>query len=362
MGTLKDYINRKSIEQLGAALAATDPSFPVDQFIADAIRGLRPLELKARINHVAGAMGRHLPPDFPAAARIVTGAIEQRELDVWSAWPITVWVAQAGIGHRKEAIALLERVTRLASAEFAVRPFIDRYPTAMKRVLSRWARSTEPHVRRLASEGARPRLPWAPRLTATGDDPAWALFVLDILRDDESESVRKSVANHLNDICKLDPDLGMATAERWINSGGTHVSWVARHGLRTLVKRGDHRALKLLGADAGARVEVHALKLARRRLRLGEALEFSFRIHNAERRNIVAVIDYAIHFVKANGSSGRKVFKLKTLELSPGEAIPLSRRLPLRAITTRRYYTGQHRLEIQCNGIVAAATDFHLQT
>ena len=180
------------------------------------------------------------------------------------------------------AVKLLEHVTPTVSAEFAVRPFIDKNPAAMKRVLRRWARSKDPHVRRLASEGTRPRLPWAPRLTATKDDPSWALFVLEILRDDPSESVRKSVANHLNDICKMDPDLGLVTAEHWVEDGGTNVTWVVRHGLRTLIKRGDHQALKLLGADARARVEIEALKLKRRRIRVGEDLDFSFRIRKPE--------------------------------------------------------------------------------
>jgi 3-methyladenine DNA glycosylase AlkC len=360
MQALKDFINRESIAQLGAAIAAVDPVFPVDRFSADALRGLRRLELKARIDHVAGSLGRHLPPDFPTAAGVVTTAVDDRGLSVWAAWPVTVWISEAGIDHFEESVALLEHVTATASAEFAVRPFIDKKPGAMKRVLRRWARSKDPHVRRLASEGARPRLPWAPRLTATGDDPGWALFILDILRDDPSESVRKSIANHLNDICKLDPDLGLATAKRWIDAGGTHIAWVTRHGLRTLIKRGDPRALALLGVDASARVKIEALKLARRRLQVGEPLEFSFRIRNAERSSVVAVIDYAILFVKSNGSRGRKVFKLKTVELSPGQELPLSRRFPLREITTRRYYAGTHRLEIQCNGVVGAAEEFHL--
>jgi 3-methyladenine DNA glycosylase AlkC len=360
MQALKDFINRESIRQLGAAIAAVDPDFAVERFTTDALRGLRRLELKARIDHVARSLGRHLPPDFPAAARDVAAVVDDRSLNVWAAWPVTVWISEAGIDHFEESVALLEHVTATASAEFAVRPFIDKRPKEMQRVLRRWARSKDPHVRRLASEGTRPRLPWAPRLTATGDDHGWALFVLDILRDDPSESVRKSVANHLNDICKLDRDLGLATAERWIDAGGTHVAWVTRHGLRTLVKRGDPRALALLGADANARVEIAALKLARRRLRLGEPLEFSFRIRNAEQSSVVAVIDYAIHFVKSDGSRGRKVFKLKTVELSPEQEMPLSRRFPIREITTRRYYAGKHRLEIQCNGVVGASTEFHL--
>src|SRR5918996_4789402 len=249
MGALKDYINRDSIGQLGVAIAAVDPDFPVEQFVADSMRGLRRLELKARMDHVARSLGRHLPPDFHSAAPLATKAIDHPGLDGWSAWPIPVWISEAGIDHFEAAVKLLEHVTPVASAEFAVRPFIDKNPAAMKRVLRRWARSKNPHVRRLASEGTRPRLPWAPRLTATDDDPAWALFILDNLRDDPSEYVRKSVANHLNDICKLDPDLGLETAQRWLEDGGANTTWVVRHGLRTLIKRGEPRALHLLGAD-----------------------------------------------------------------------------------------------------------------
>jgi 3-methyladenine DNA glycosylase AlkC len=362
MGTLKDYINRDSVGQLGAAIAEVDADFPVRGFVSDSMRGLGPLELKARIDHVARSLDRHLPPDFTAAAEVVTEALDGVEFSVWSAWPVTDWVAIAGIDHFEDSVKLLEHVTPIASAEFAVRPFIDKKPAAMKRVLRRWARSKDPHVRRLASEGTRPRLPWAPRLTATDDDPAWALFILDNLRDDPSEYVRKSVANHLNDICKLDPDLGLATAQRWLEDGGSNAAWIVRHGLRTLIKRGDHLALMLLGADAAASVEVDSLKLKRRRIRLGEDLEFSFTIRNAERKDVVAIVDYAIHFVKSNGSRTPKVFKLKTLEMSPGQEMSLSRRFPVREITTRRYYSGPHRLEIQCNGTVGAATEFHLQT
>jgi 3-methyladenine DNA glycosylase AlkC len=361
MGALKDYINRASIGELGAAIAAADPDFPVARFVADSMRGLRRLELKARIDHVAASLGRHLPPDFEVAAPLVDEAVGHPGLDGWSAWPIPVWISDAGIDHFEEAVRLLEHVTPVASAEFAVRPFIDKNPAAMKRVLRRWARSKNPHVRRLASEGTRPRLPWAPRLTATNDDPAWALFVLDTLPNDPSEYVRKSVANHLNDICKLDPDLGLATAKRWLGDGGPHVAWVVRHGLRTLVKRGDYRALELLGADAGARVKIETLNLKRRRIRMGQDLEFSFTLRNDERRGVIAVVDYAIHFVKSNGSRAPKVFKLKTVELAPAQEVEFSRRFPVREITTRRYYSGKHTLEIQCNGRVRAAADFHLQ-
>jgi 3-methyladenine DNA glycosylase AlkC len=360
MPPFKDHISGASVERLGEVLAAGDRCFDARRFADEASRGLDRLELKARVAHVSGVLARHLPDHFESAAAVVLRTVPASDLTMWEAWPVTDWVAAAGIEVPAAALEVLAAITAKASAEFAVRPFIDGYPDLTFQTMQRWTAHPDQEVRRLVSEGSRPRLPWAPRVRVLDAQPRWAVPLLDRLRDDPSPYVRRSVANHLNDIAKVDPDGGLDVAGRWTAEGGTHVAAVVRHGLRTLVKAGDPRALALLGADAEAHIEIRDFTVVTKTVRLGGELVWRCLLTARHGRPVVAVVDYVVHFARARGAQGRKVFKLKTVRLEPGRPVEIVRRHPLVPVTTRRYHAGGHRVEVQVNGRVLDGGDFEL--
>ena len=315
-----------------------------------ASRGLEALELRARIDQVAGALARALPADFESAASIVEAAAADPMLGIWELWPVTVWVGGVGAADVDRAARLLALITPRCSGEFGVRPLIDADPQRMLATLLEWARSSDDHIRRLASEGPRPLLPWAPRLTLTASDPGWALPVLDLLAEDASAYVRRSVANHLNDISKLDPGLAIATAQRWKHRDGDRLDSILRHGMRTLTRRGQRQALALVGLDPDAAVSVERLTATPETPRLGDTVEFEITLRSSARRPVATACGYVIEFARRSGRPSRKLFTLGTISLAPGQSIELRRRYVFRALSTRPYHPGTHAVEVMVNG------------
>jgi hypothetical protein len=215
------------------------------------------------------------------------------------------------------------------------------------------------HVRRLASEGSRPRLPWSFRLDPIVADPSHTAPILENLRTDSSLYVRKSVANHLNDISKDHPDWMLARLKSW-DLAHPHTQWIAKRAARTLIKAGHRPALQLFNFGAKPAVKLAAFTVSPARLKLGQTLEFSFTLTSTVRRSQQLAIDYLIHYVKASGGSAAKVFKLRELTLAPGTAQTLTKRQTIRDFTTRKHHAGTHRVEIQINGRIMAGGSFVL--
>ncbi len=372
--TLKGRVSKHTVELLADHLAASSPSFPRRRFVRAALKGLTELELKARIIHVADALADALPKPFPRAAAIIQGAnasAPETGPSLFAYWPLCTFVERYGTDHFDESFAVMHGLTRLASCEFAIRPLLDREPERAFTVLRRWAEDRDPHVRRLVSEGTRPRLPWGPRLKALQRDPSPSIPLLDRLYDDDELYVRRSVANHLNDISKDHPDLAVEIAGRWRGRGrgaapGTdpgakraapRSEWVIRHALRSLVKQGHTGALTLLGFGP-AKLDLDAFELSTRRLRFGDTMGLHLEIHALADADLV--IDYAVHHLKANGTLSPKVFKWATRQVKRGERLVLDKRHRIRPISTRRYYPGAHRCEVLINGESLAIEDFEL--
>jgi 3-methyladenine DNA glycosylase AlkC len=265
-----------------------------------------------------------------------------------------------GLDDFDVAMGAMYQITKRHTAEFAIRPFLRRYPERTLAVLHQWVEDESPHVRRLVSEGTRPRLPWAGRLDAFIADPTPTLALLERLKDDPSAFVRKSVANHLNDISKDHPQLVIDTLTCWREDAGAERLWIIRHALRTLVKKGDPAALALLGFDR-PQVSLRDMRIEPDHIRLGDSLVFSFTLQSESDEAQNLIIDYLIHFVKASGQTSPKVFKLSTRELSARESIYIQRKHAIKPITTRSYYSGEHRIEIQVNGQVLGGQRFWLQ-
>lgn len=363
----KYYYGVQLAQELATRIQAAYPAFDAQAFVAQVAARVDDLELKARVALIAAALHTHLPPDYPEALSILCATLgpelssEQGMFqDGYHLMPIAHFVETYGLDFFEQSLAALHEITRRFSSEFAIRPFLVRYPQRTLDILQQWAHDPNPHVRRLVSEGTRPRLPWAARLQAFIADPTPVLHLLEALKSDPSPYVRKSVANNLNDILKDHPARVLALLRGWNTSASTETRWIIRHALRNLIKQGHPDALSLLALTT-PRVRLEQLVLEPQTIQTGDTLHISLTLCSTASDEQNLVVDYLIHFVKANGTTRHRVFKLRNVSLQAGERLTLQKRHSFKPITTRRYYAGHHRLEIQVNGALLGGTDFILQ-
>ncbi|PYI51577.1 DNA alkylation repair protein [Paenibacillus flagellatus] len=356
---LKDVYNESFFDRLIGKLAAAYPDFPGESFLALVhADGWESLALKARMRRIAESLAATLPPDYREALAIVKRAAAGARGFEYMLFPD--FVELRGLDDPEASVPALAELTSGSSAEFAVRPFIRRYPSLMMPQLKRWAADPDEHVRRLASEGCRPRLPWSFALDEFKRDPAPVLEVLELLKEDESEYVRRSVANNLNDIAKDHPALVLDVARRWYGRH-PHTDWIVRHGCRTLLKRCDPEALRFFGLAPAERVAVEGLTLSAEEVPIGGELTVSFAVVHDGDEPVKLRIEYGVDFVKANGRPSRKLFKLSEKEYAPG-ATALRFRHKFAQLTTRKHYPGEHRVAIIVNGAETASLPFRLRS
>ena len=347
MPAFKDEFSPQLIDALGRELVAAWDEFPVQTWTRLANEGLEELELLERVNHLAVTLRACLPDAFETAAPIIERLPDRDTFDGWMMLPVGYFVADAGIEHPHTALPLLAALTPRFSSEGPIRPFIERHPEPTYVYLERWTRDPDEHVRRLVSEGTRPRLPWAPQLSDIKADPTPILPLLDVLFDDDSEYVRRSVANNLNDISKDHPALAVEIAIRW-HDASTHGDYVVRHGVRSLCQKGDPAALALLGLDHDVALELVELRLRPSAVRIGEAVTLEATIRSEHETRVV--IDYVVHYQGARGSRSGKVFKLTTRSLAAGEPTTVRKAHKFEHVSIRTIHPGPHRIELQVNG------------
>ncbi len=357
---LKDtFFTLAFLNDLSAAITAVYPAFDGAVFLDRVLNEDWPgRELKARMRHITVTLRDFLPADYRAALDVLQRAAPAVSQYGFDKMVFSDFVEVFGLEDWDASLPVLEAFTQEMTAEFAVRPFIEQDPPRMMAQMLAWARHPSEAVRRLASEGCRPRLPWAMRLPTLVADPAPILPLLDVLKDDESESVRRSVANNLNDIAKDHPEVVIEVLRGWQDHASPEIAWITRHALRTLLKQGHPGALALLGFEPDAAVTVRGLRVEPESVALGEEITVTCEIVSEGDAPQDLMIDYVMHFMKANGQLAPKVFKLTTRTLAPGEATTLRKLHSFRAITTRRYYPGPHAVEIQVNGTVLARQEF----
>jgi len=369
----KNFISPALVEGAARHLARAWPDFDARRFTTLALRGLDALELKARAMQVAAALEATLPDDFATAAGVLEAALAPAEggdnmaglalgdegLRGWILWSVGEFVARRGLATPERALQALHAVTQRFTAEFAIRPLIIAHPALAFDTLARWTRDPSPHVRRLVSEGSRPRLPWGVQLKALMADPSPTLPLLRALQDDDSEYVRRSVANHLNDIAKDHPDLVAQWLEEHLVGASAERRALLRHASRTLVKRGDARVLEAWGL--GRRFKGTAsLTIAPRRIAVGARVTLTLVLRSTARSAQQLVIDYAVHHVKHDGRTSPKVFKGWSVELPAGGALRLVKQHSMKVVTTRRYYPGRHAVDVNINGVTCATAHFTL--
>jgi len=358
--SLKEWFNVARYRQIADLLTDAHPGFDRKRFMAVATTGLDDLTLIQRVRRTTEACHATLPQDFPRAVAVLK-QIASRVQHGFVGIFLPDFVGQHGHGHFDESMNALKFFTPFSSAEFAIREFLKRDLPRTLAVMERWSRDENEHVRRLASEGSRPRLPWSFRLEALVADPSRTAPILDNLRADPSLYVRKSVANHLNDISKDHADWMLTKLKSW---DLTHppTQWIAKRAARTLIKAGHQPALGLFNFGGKPAVTLAGLNATPTRLKLGQSLEFSFILTSTSRRPQPLAVDYIVHYRKASGGTSPKVFKLRELTLAPGERQTLTKRQTIRNFTTRKHHPGRHRIEVQVNGRILAGTHFDLLT
>ncbi|WP_067892002.1 hypothetical protein [Nocardia vaccinii] len=363
-------MNRERVGSLARDLSRVASSFDADGFVTTVMEQLPGLELKARIACVADNLAVYLPSDIGAATMIILAALPPHDdatftgsdFGIYTYAPYSDFIARYGCTQATLTSSLnaLKELTKHFTAEDALRYFLNTFPDDTMRAVTEWSTDPDYHVRRLASEGTRPKLPWSPRITLPVHE---AIPVLDNLFSDTSRFVTQSVANHLNDLTSTDPDLVLSTLDRWRNSDRQRpkeMEFIIRQSLRTLVKKGHPAVFEFLGLSTAPAVEVTELRLGAPVVAIGGRLgvDYTVRVIGTEAERVV--IDYVLTYPRARAGQGEAVFKGTTLDLAAGESRTVSRTQPLRSTASRKLMPGPSRLHIQINGRRIAEAAFEL--
>ncbi|TDF37392.1 hypothetical protein EYS14_14675 [Alteromonadaceae bacterium M269] len=362
---LKTLFNQSVIEKIGEMVVSAEANFDVDSFVERSLENFESLALKQRSAQIADRLYSQLNRDFEQVVEVLlkamgkdngSGGVEGYTDFIYL--PFLDVVERFGLDFPEVSLKTLEHMTLFFSAEFAVRPYILEYRELALTYLGRWSQHDDWRVRRLASEGSRPRLPWGIQLKPFIEDPSPTLRILDRLHGDENLVVRRSVANHLNDIAKDNEQSTVETAKRWWDTGNKDSQWTVKHGLRTLVKKGNPQALAVLGFVGGDNIVVSNFELSSETVRIGDEMSFRFELQSSESEPSQLVVDYALERPLANGKKAKKVFKLKMLTMSPNEATQLAGKQAFKQLSTRTYYPGTYAIEVLVNGRVAERKTF----
>ncbi|MDX3911108.1 MAG: DNA alkylation repair protein [Sphingobium sp.] len=355
---LKDILGPQALTIIADAGVSVSTRFDRASFLGAASDGLSTLSIMERVRHIADALYSALPAGYVDALEIIR-AMAPQLTHGFQAVAVTEFVARYGRGDFDRSMEALTDLTRFGSAEFAIRPFLAQDTERTLTVMKQWTSSTDEHVRRLASEGSRPRLPWASRIPSLMVEPTRTASILEALKADPSAYVRKSVANHLNDIAKGRPDWLLDRLAGW-STDNPDTAWIIRHALRTLIKKGEPRALALIGAGHGASVTVRLFSIEPQLVRLGDTIAIDAELVSTSPDDQRLVVDYRVNYARAGGKTAAKVFKLRTLDLSAGKSATLGLRQAIRDFSTRRHHPGHHEVELIVNGVTMASTAFEI--
>jgi 3-methyladenine DNA glycosylase AlkC len=345
---LKNLLSYEFVGQLTKAFKKADANFDSAKFQKSCIdQSWNEKELKQRIRHISKTIHDFLPYNYKKQIEILLKVAPQ-----FGGLPSLVFpdfVEVYGLADVNTSLAALEVLTQLSTAEFAIRPLITAAPEKVMKQIKKWAKHSSEHVRRLASEGTRPRLPWAAPLSQFKKDPTEVLEVLEMLKNDASEYVRRSVANNLNDIAKDHPELLLKTAKKWFGKSEA-TDKLLKHACRTLLKQGNAEALGIFGFSKNSNASIQKFKIQNSKINIGDTLSFSFELTNESKKTQQLRLEYIVHFLKSNGKHSQKVFQLSSKHFPPG-TIAFKRTHRFKDFTTRKHYPGKHFLAIAVNGV-----------
>jgi len=337
-------------------------------FLGAALDGYEALELMDRARHISATLADYLPEDRERAIDILVDSLDVDLDDTGLAgmasflyMPHVCFVGEYGLDCFATSMKAQYELTKRFTAEFSIRAYLEHREAETLDKLREWATDPNHHVRRLVSEGTRPRLPWAPRLRRFQADPTPVLALLELLKDDPEEYVRRSVANNLNDIAKDHPERVVKLAQRWSDGASPNRRRLIRHALRTLVKQGNPGALEVLGYRADSPATVRSMTCTPDRVEIGDKIRLEVEIENPSAEEVGALVDLRVHFVKANGSRTPKVFKGAELALGPRGKATVRKTISLKQHTTRKHYPGKHLVEVMINGRLEPGGAFELR-
>ncbi|HBF9368969.1 TPA: DNA alkylation repair protein [Clostridioides difficile] len=353
---LKNMYNRESLYEVAVAIQSVYNSFKVDEFIKSTMdETWNNLELKARCRKISMSLGMYLPEDYKEALSILEKSVTGFYFAFF--FPDFVEVYGQDDINWDLSISALERNTEYWSSEFAVRAFIIKDEERMMAQMRKWSKHKSEHVRRLASEGCRPQLPWGQAISKFKKDPTPVLPILEQLKTDTSTYVQKSVANNLNDISKTHPDLVISIAKDWYGKNKS-TNWIVKHGCRTLLKKGNRDVLALFGYDDTTSINLQDFTLETTSISIGEDLTFSFNI--LAKKATKTRLEYGIDYMKSNGKRNRKIFKISEVSLKENEKKSYMKKHSFADVSVRRHYPGIHSITIIINGVEKGKLDFEL--
>ena len=345
---LKDEYNKAFVEDLGNKLSAKASSFDTTSFSQSILNNeWRNRELKDRMRFITENIHSHLNYSYCKQIEILSSIVSDYRGLKGLVFPDFIQVY--GLDDLKTSLKAIELFTQHSTAEFAIRPFIEKYPTVTMQQMLDWCKHKNHHLRRLSSEGSRPKLPWATPLRNFIKDPSPCLAILENLKNDPSLYVRKSVANHLNDISKDHPELVLKIAKKW-HGKTEHTNWIVKHALRTLLKKGDKKALAIFGLDNSKNIEIEKLTLSNSKIKIGDFIHFEFDIVNKSNQERNIRLEYKIAYVKANGSTSNKVFQISEFCLKSNSTKHFKRKQWFKELSTRKHYPGKHTITLVVNG------------
>lgn len=356
MSAFKNHFNETSLQTIAKAIKKNYIPFKSQSFASNTLPQLKQLELKDRVRLIAHQLTEYLPSDIEASISILTQSLKKNGQDTiglsgFNVWPLTEFVSQNGLNHFEISLNALEHMTQVFTAEFAIRDFILQNETKVLVYCQKWIKHPNEHVRRLVSEGLRPLLPWGQRLPRFVENPEITWPLLEQLKNDSSEYVRKSVANHINDHSKNHPDLVVKKLLTWkkIFPDNIQITKLIKHASRSLIKN-NHADAFILHDIVQKNIEVRFLKFKNKKINLGDTLELTTKIYNPHRIELKLIIDNDLHLLKSNGTYNVKCFKGKTLLIPAKSTIQTTLKIKLIAVTTRKYYTGKQFLTLKVNG------------
>jgi 3-methyladenine DNA glycosylase AlkC len=348
MEPLKEMFNKPFYENLAKEISRVHKDFDPKRFVNESTRDFHALELNQRLRRTSEVLKVCLPSDYKTAVEIMKKVIPNLKTG-YTNLVFPDFVGLYGKEHFDFSLGALKYFTCFGSSEFAIREYLKLDFHRTLKVMVIWASDKDHHVRRLASEGSRPRLPWSFKLDQVIKDPSLTYPILEILKDDKELYVRKSVANHLNDISKEHPGFLLDIIKTW-KGKSPHTDWILKHASRTLLKKGDTGILKHFGIKHSEALKASKFKIKTRKIETGGDLEFSFRVDNTGAGKIKIRLEYAVYFRIASGKLSKKVFKISERELEAKSSVEVKKKHSFREITTRSYYPGEQKITLIVNG------------
>ncbi len=373
MEPFKNQFNVKTAQKISKAILRSYSHFDTVSFLKGMEKGLAPLELKSRVAFLAERMHQHLPIEMKKILPILVKALKSNEKDKigllhFEVWPLAHFVSVYGLDEFDQSMDALKEMTKVFTSEFAVRAFFIKDHTRTLDIFNKWAMDENEHVRRLVSEGSRPLLPWGQKLIMFAENPKLTWNILEKLKLDESDYVRKSVANHINDHSKNHPDFVIDKLVNWskgLNKNknkiqSENIQWIIKHASRTLIKKGHPKAFVLHGVNQSV-IKLLKSEIKNSKIFLGQSLKVVISIKNASKKSALVIIDHDMHLLKLNKSHSIKVFKGKKVSLNPQEIKEIEFAIPLKKVTTRVYYEGIQYWNCKINGVGQKPHSFTLK-